>query len=121
MESAEELAKMISSNKHLTAINLNDCNMNEKMNTLILQAMDSLGDQLNLQKVGYKYNELYEDQQKQFIDILMRNKHSLKKIQIQGNDIEEQVQEYYLKTFQQNKVDISVLSKFESDDDDDEA
>lgn len=100
LESAVELAKLVAGAKNLTAISLNDCNMNEKMNTLVLEALDSLGDHLKLEKIGYKYNELYEDQPKKFIDILMRNKNNLKKIQIQGNDFEEETQEYYTKIFE---------------------
>lgn len=61
LESAVELAKLVAGAKNLTAISLNDCNMNEKMNTLVLEALDSLGDHLKLEKIGYKYNELYED------------------------------------------------------------
>ena len=31
------------------------------MNDVILDALDSLQDQIKIQKIGYKYNELYEE------------------------------------------------------------
>jgi hypothetical protein len=34
--------------------------MNEKMNFILLEAMDSLKDSIKIEKIGYKYNELYD-------------------------------------------------------------
>ena len=56
---------MIKGQKSLKAINMNDCNINEKMNNLILDAMESLKGDLAIEKIGYKYNELYEEQHSQ--------------------------------------------------------
>ncbi len=119
-EAAEQVAQLIRGQKSLKALNLNDCNINEKMNNLILEAMESLKGGMTLEKIGYKYNELYEEeysQQSRFIDVLMSNKANLKKIEISGNDIEDEMREYYLATLKKHGLPREVMSKFESDDD----
>lgn len=61
MDAAIEIATLIKINSNLKSLNLNDCNLLSKMNDVILDALDSLQDQIKIQKIGYKYNELYEE------------------------------------------------------------
>ena len=42
-------------------MNLNDCDLGEKVNEVMFHHLEGLGNDLALTKLGYKYNDLYDD------------------------------------------------------------
>ena len=120
MDSAVELGQLIKGSKCLKALNLNDCNMNEKMNEAILSSLDQMQDSLLIEKLGYKYNELYSDQAIRLLEIMTKGGRNLIRLEISGNDFDDEIRDTYLHTFKAKGLGRLVLSKFESDDEDDE-
>lgn len=55
-EAVEEMAKLITASKHLVALNISDCNIEEDENDAIIDAIESSGTKLH--KLGYNYAEL---------------------------------------------------------------
>lgn len=120
LDTAQQLGLLLKRCAGIRALNLNDCNMDEKTNEVILHHLEQMGDQLAITKMGYKYNELLEDQPNRLIDILTNNGRKLERLEISGNEFEEEVKGYYMESLHREGLPRLTLSKFESDDEDEE-
>lgn len=98
LETAQHLGPLLHKAPRLRALNLNDCNMDEKTNEVVLHHLESLGDHLLLSKLGYKYNELMEGQPMRLLELFFRPGRKVERLEISGNDFEEDVKELYLHT-----------------------
>lgn len=58
--------------------------------------LEGLGNDLALTKLGYKYNDLYDDQPIRLLDILTANGRKMERLEISGNDFEDSTKDYYM-------------------------
>ncbi|EGR29208.1 ran gtpase-activating protein 1, putative [Ichthyophthirius multifiliis] len=114
-EAVIELVNLLKKTKNLKALNISDCNIQEKENTAIVEAIAI--SENKLVKLGYMYNELNDVQAKKLVDALVLKGTQLQQLDIKGNDLSELTQKYFKEKLKDN---LSSLSKFESDDEDDE-
>jgi len=77
-----------------------------------LEALES--SEARLEKIGYNYNSLSEEQAKRLLDVVLKNK-ALKRFDIKGNEFRSKTKKYYKDGIKEAGVELDVLSKFESD------
>ena len=120
LDTAQLLGPLLQKCPRLRALNLNDCNMDEKTNEVVLHHLESRGEHLLLSKLGYKYNDLLDAQPMRLLELFFRPGRQVERLEISGNDFEEDVKELYLRTLHEQNLPRLALSKFESDEEDEE-
>eukprot|EP01017_Pseudomicrothorax_dubius_P046883 TRINITY_DN8324_c0_g3_i2.p1 TRINITY_DN8324_c0_g3~~TRINITY_DN8324_c0_g3_i2.p1 ORF type:complete len:356 (+),score=102.93 TRINITY_DN8324_c0_g3_i2:1418-2485(+) len=115
----DELCKLIQTHPKLHTLNVSDCNIKEEDNEKIVEALEATAD-LKLTRIGYNYNELCDSAvAKRFLEAILRGGNKPVRIEVKGNDFNGATKKHYRELTKQREVE-EALSRFESDDEDEE-
>ena len=91
--------------------------MEPEENEIIIEALKE-SSVSNIEKFGYNYNELNGKLANELLDAILEKSQKLTRLDIKGNEFKKSNKEYYEKTLKEKGFDTKILSKYESDDED---